>query len=72
MYTHTQIHVPALEIPWHFFIGKPQTVAFFTVFSCNSLSSSEWNFPVLLNVEIMNFGISKSAESKLQIRDPVA
>lgn len=72
MYTHTQIHVPALEILWHFFIGNPQTVAFFTVFSCNSLSSSEWNFPVLLNVEIMNFGISKSAESKLQIRGPVA
>lgn len=27
---------------------------------------------MLLNVEIMNFGKSKSAESKLQIRDPVA
>lgn len=56
----------------HFFIDNPQTVVSFHYFTCNSLCSSEWNFPVLLNVEIMNFGKPKSAESKLQIPDPVA
>lgn len=46
----------------HFFIDKPQAVAFYALLlaaKIYALSTSEWNFPVLLNVEIMNFGKSK-------------
>lgn len=42
---------------------KTQAVAFYSLLfaaKIYSLSSTEWNFPVLLNVEIMNFGKSKS------------
>lgn len=61
---HTQTQIPTEESPCELFHRqKTQAVAFYSLFfaaKIYSLSSSEWNFPVLLNVEIMNFGKSKS------------
>lgn len=60
----TRTHIPTEEALCALFHRqKTQAVAFYSLLlaaKIYSLSSSEWNFPVLHNVEIMNFGKSKS------------